>query len=103
MEWSGVEWGGVEWDGVKEEALSLLRKAAGWACRRTTALGGEGPRAALGAWPQRQSATLPKTTVAAFKAAAEVYTTWKASPVPGLEEVALEVFTSAEALATVAA
>ena len=96
----------MEWDGVKEEALSLLRKAAGRACRRTTALavlGGEGPRAALGAWLQRQSAALQKTTVAALKAAAGAYITWQASPVPGLEEEALEVFTSAEALAVVAA
>ena len=80
----------MEWDGVKEEALFLLRKAAGWVCWRATALavlGGEGPRAALGARFQRQSAVLQKTTVAALKAAAG----------------ALEVFTSAEALAAVAA
>ena len=89
-----------------EEALSFLRKAAGRASRRTTALavlGGEGPQAALGAWLQRQSAALQKTNVAAFKAAAGARTTWQAGPVPGLEEEALEVLAPAEALAAVAA
>ena len=89
-----------------DEALSFLRKAAGRACRRTTALavlGGEGPQAALGAWLQRQSAALQKTNVAAFKAAAGARTTWQAGPVPGLEEEAVEVLASAEALAAAAA
>ena len=89
-----------------DEALSFLRKAAGRACRRTSALavlGGEGPQAALGAWLQRQSAALQKTNVAAFKAAAGACTTWQAEPVPGLEEDALGVLASAEALAAVAA
>ena len=89
-----------------DEVLSFLRKAAGRACRRTTALavlGGEGPQAALGASLQRQSTALQKTNVAAFKSAAGVRTTWQAGPVPGLEEEAVEVLASAEALAAVAA
>ena len=89
-----------------EEGLRFLRRAAGRACTRTTALavlGGEGPPAALGAWLQRQSVALQKQNAAAFKAAAGAATTWEEHTAPGLAGEALDVLASAEQLAAVAA
>ena len=89
-----------------KEGLRFLRRAAGRACTRTTALavlGGEGPPAVLGAWLQRQSVALQKSNAAAFKAAAGAASTWGNTPVPGLEETALEVLAAAERLAGTAA
>ena len=89
-----------------EDGLRFLRRAAGRACTRTTALavlGGEGPQAALGAWLQRQSVALQKHNAAAFKAAAGAATTWEEHPAPGLAGEALDVLASAEHLAAVAA
>ena len=89
-----------------DEGLSFLRRAAGRACTRTTALavlGGEGPPAALGAWLQRQSVALQKSNAAAFRAAAGATSRWQEHSCPGLEEMALDLLASAEHLAAVAA
>ena len=89
-----------------EEGLRFLRKAAGRACTRTSALavlGGEGPPAVLGAWLERQSVALQKNNSAALKAAAGAAATWRDLRAPGLEEAALEVLAEAERLAAVAA
>ena len=89
-----------------EEGLRFLRRAAGRACTRATALavlGSEGPPAALGAWLQRQSVALQKTNAAALKAAAGATPSWQDHPAPGLEEAALDVLASAEHLAVAAA
>ena len=89
-----------------EEGLRFLRRAAGRACTRTTALavlGGEGPPAVLGAWLQRSSVALQKGNAAAFKAAAGAAQTWGDAPVPGLADTALEVLAAAEQLAASAA
>ena len=88
-----------------EEGLRFLRRAAGRACVRTTALavlGGEGPQAALGAWLQRQSVALQKHNAAALKAAAGAATAWEDHAAPGLEGEALNVLAWAEQLAAVA-
>ena len=89
-----------------EEGLRFLRKAAGRACTRTTALavlGGEGPPAVLGGWLERQSVALQKNNAAALKAAAGAAATWRDNLAPGLEEVALAVLAEAERLAAQAA
>ena len=89
-----------------DEGLSFLRRAAGRACSRTTALavlGGEGPPAALGAWLQRQSVALQKTNAAIIKAATGAAATLQEHSPPGFEEVAQEVLASAEAFAASAA
>ena len=89
-----------------KEGLRFLRKAAGRACTRTTALavlGGEGPPAVLGAWLERQSVALQKNNAAAFKAAAGAAATWRDLRAPGLEEAALDVLAEAERLAALAA
>ena len=82
-----------------KEGLRFLRKAAGRACTRTTALavlGGEGPPAVLGSWLERQSVALQKNNAAAFKAAAGAAATWRDLRAPGLEEAALEVLAEAD-------
>jgi len=89
-----------------EEGLRFLRRAAGRACTRTTALavlGGEGPPAALGAWLERQSVALQKNNAAALKAAAGAAATGRDLRAPGLEEAALGVLAEAERLAAQAA
>jgi len=89
-----------------KEGLRFLRKAAGRACTRTTALavlGGEGPPAVLGSWLERQSVALQKNNAAAFKAAAGAAATWRDLRAPGLEEAALDVLAEAERLAALAA
>ena len=89
-----------------EEGLRFLRKAAGRACTRTTALavlGGEGPPAPLGAWLERQSVALQKNNTAALKAAAGAAATGRDTRVPGVEETALGVLADAERLAAQAA
>ena len=89
-----------------DEALSFLRKAAGRACRRMTALavlGGEGPPATLGAWLQRQNCALQKANAVALRAAGGAAASWGECSAPGLEEAALDVLASAEQLAAVAA
>ena len=56
-----------------KEGLRFLRKAAGRACTRTSALavlGGEGPPAVPGTWLERQTAALQKNNAAVLKAAA---------------------------------
>ena len=89
-----------------KESLRFLRKAAGRACRRTTALavlGGEGPTAVVGAWLERQSVALQKNNAAALKAAAGAAATWRDLRTPGLEEAALGVLAEAERFAALAA
>ena len=89
-----------------QEGLSFLRRAAGRACTRTTALavlGGEGPPAVLGAWLERQSVALQKQNAAAFKAAAGAASTWGTQEAPGLEEAVLNLLAEAERLAAEAA
>ena len=89
-----------------EEGLRFLRRAAGRACCRTTALaalGGEGPQAALGAWFQRQSVALQKSNAGVLKAAAGATPSAQDHHAPGLDEVALDVLASAERLAALAA
>ena len=88
------------------EALRFLRKAAGRACRRTSALavlGGEGPPAVVGAWLERQSVALQKNHAATLKAAAGAAATWRDLGAPGLEETVLGVLAEAERLAAQAA
>ena len=88
------------------EGLRFLRKAAGRACARTTALavlGGEGPPAVVGAWLERQSVALQKNNAAALRAAAGAAATWRDTRAPGLEEAALGVLAEAERLAAQAA
>jgi len=88
------------------EGLRFLRKAAGRACRRTSALavlGGEGPPAVVGAWLERQSVALQKNNSAALKAAAGAAATWRDLRTPGLEEAVLGVLAEAERLAAQAA
>ena len=88
------------------EGLRFLRKAAGRACTRTSALavlGEEGPPAVLGAWLERQSVALQKNNAAALKAAAGAAATWRDTNTPDLEEVVLEVLAEAERLAAQAA
>ena len=63
-----------------KEGLGFLRKAAGRACTRTTALavlGEEGPPAVLGTWLERQAVALQKNNAAALKAAAGAAATWR--------------------------
>ena len=89
-----------------KEGLRFLRKAAGRACTRTTALavlGGEGPPAVLGAWLERQSVALQKNNSAALKAAAGAATVGRETRAPDLEEAALRVLAEAERLAAQAA
>ena len=89
-----------------QEGLRFLRKAAGRACTRTSALavlGGEGPPAVLGAWLERRSVALQKNNAAALKAAAGAAATWRDLRAPGLEEAALGVLAEAERLAAQAA
>ena len=88
------------------EGLRFLRKAAGRACTRTTALavlGGEGPPAVVGAWLERQSVALQKNNAAALRAAAGAASTWRDTRAPGFEEAALGVLAEAERLAAQAA
>ena len=88
-----------------QEGLRFLRKAAGRACTRTTALavlGGEGPPAVLGSWLERQSVALQKNNAATLKAAGAA-ATWRDTRVPGLDEAVLEVLAEAGRLAAQAA
>jgi hypothetical protein len=88
------------------EALSFLRRAAGRACTRTTALRvleEEGPPAVLGSWLERASVALQKSNAAALKAAAGAAATWTATESPGVEEAVLNILAEAERLATAAA
>ncbi len=85
-----------------KEGLAFLRKAAGRACTRTSALavlGGEGPPAVVGAWLERQSVALQKNNAAALKAAAGAAAVWRDLRAPGLEEAALGLLAEAEQLA----
>ena len=89
-----------------KEGFAFLRKAAGRACARTSALavlGGEGPPAVVGAWLERQSVALQKKHAAPLKAAARAAATWRDLRAPGLEEAALELLAEAERLAALAA
>ena len=89
-----------------DEALSFLRRAAGRACTRTTALvvlGEEGPPAVLGSWLERASVALQKTNAAALKAAAGAAAPWGAQDVPGIDEAVLNILAEAERLAMAAA
>ena len=84
------------------EALSFLRRAAGRACTRTTALRvleEEGPPAVLGSWLERASVALQKSNAAALKAAAGAAATWSATESPGVEEAVLNILAEAERLA----
>ena len=89
-----------------EEGLSFLRRAAGRACTRTTALrvlGDEGPPAVLGSWLERASVALQKSNTAALKAAAGAAAAWGPQDVPGVEEAVLNILAEAERLAAAAA
>ena len=89
-----------------EEGLSFLRRAAGRACTRTTALrvlGDEGPPAVLGSWLERASVALQKSNTAALKAAAGAAAAWGPQDAPGVEEAVLNIFAEAERLAAAAA
>ena len=89
-----------------KEGLAFLRKAAGRACTRTSALavlGEEGPPAVLGAWLERQPVALQKNNAAALRAAAGAAATWRDTQTPDLEEAVLEVLAEAERLAAQAA
>ena len=88
-----------------DEALNFLRRAAGRACTRTSALavlGEEGPPVVLGSWLQKLSCALQKNYAAALRAAVGAAATW-ADPAEQLPQDALDLLALAEHLAASAA
>ena len=87
-----------------DEALRFLRRAAGRACTRTSALavlGEEGPPGVL-SWLQKLSCALQRKNAAALRAAAGAAAAW-ADPTEQLPQDALDLLAHAEHLAASAA